>query len=164
MLAKIADKPKAITPIIRWMIRRDLPEVLAIENQCFEYWSWKEADFIDHMRQRNCIGMVAEHEQKVVGFMLYFLTKERLDLVNFAVAPAHHGKRIGFAMVHKLVNKLSPTPGRRNMIRVHVRETNLEAQLFFREMGFKATQVLQDHWRECDEDAYRFEYRYRADA
>ena len=46
---------------IRWMIRRDMPEVLQIERTSFEY-PWSEEDFIRCLRQRNCIGMVAEYD------------------------------------------------------------------------------------------------------
>ena len=44
---------------IRWMIRRDMPEVLDIERLSFEF-AWTEEDFLCCLRQRNCIGMVAE--------------------------------------------------------------------------------------------------------
>jgi len=43
---------------IRWMIRRDMQEVLQAEQQCFDQ-SWTEEDFLRCLRQRNCIGMVA---------------------------------------------------------------------------------------------------------
>jgi ribosomal protein S18 acetylase RimI-like enzyme len=59
---------------IRWMIRRDFPEVLAIETESFRF-PWLEEDFIRCLRQRNCIGMVAEHDERVVGFMVYELDK-----------------------------------------------------------------------------------------
>ena len=49
---------------IRWMIRRDMPEVLGIENSSFEF-SWSEDDFIRCLRQRNCIGMVAEYDERL---------------------------------------------------------------------------------------------------
>ena len=71
---------------IRWMIRRDMPEVLAIEHASFEY-PWCEEEFLRVLRQRNCIGMVAEHEDRVVGFMIYELHKTKLHVLNFAVAP-----------------------------------------------------------------------------
>ncbi|MEK6238743.1 MAG: ribosomal-protein-alanine N-acetyltransferase RimI, partial [Planctomycetales bacterium] len=51
---------------IRWMIRRDMPEVLAIENSSFEF-PWSEEDFLRSLQQRNCIGMVAEWEDSIVG-------------------------------------------------------------------------------------------------
>ena len=44
---------------IRWMIRRDMPEVLAIESGGFAN-PWTEEDFIRCHRQRNCVNMVAE--------------------------------------------------------------------------------------------------------
>ena len=69
---------------IRWMIRRDMPEVLDIEAQGFEF-PWSEEDFIRCHRQRNCIGMVAEFDERVVGFMIYELHKNRLHILNFAV-------------------------------------------------------------------------------
>ena len=59
---------------IRLMIRRDMTDVLQIESQAFEF-PWTEEDFIRCLRQRNCIGMVAEHEDQVVGFMIYELHK-----------------------------------------------------------------------------------------
>ena len=52
---------------IRWMIRRDMPEVLAIEHASFEF-PWCEEEFLRVLRQRNCIGMVAEYGERVVGF------------------------------------------------------------------------------------------------
>jgi ribosomal-protein-alanine N-acetyltransferase len=70
---------------IRWMIRRDLAEVQAIENESFEF-AWQEEDFLRCLRQRNCIGMVVEQDDRVVGFMIYELHKTRLHVLNFAVA------------------------------------------------------------------------------
>ena len=70
---------------IRWMIRRDMPEVLKAEREGFEF-PWSEEDFIRCLRQRNCIGMVAENADRVIGFMIYELHKTRLHLLNFAVA------------------------------------------------------------------------------
>ena len=48
---------------IRWMTRRDMVSVLEIENQCFEF-AWSSDDFIRCLRQRNCIGMVAEKDDR----------------------------------------------------------------------------------------------------
>src|SRR6187399_1104055 len=91
---------------IRWMIRRDMAEVLRAENESFDY-SWTEDDFLRCLRQRNCIGMVAEHDERVVGFMIYELHKTKLHVLNFAVAPECRRVGIGTQMVHKLVGKLS---------------------------------------------------------
>ncbi|RMF44408.1 MAG: ribosomal-protein-alanine N-acetyltransferase [Planctomycetota bacterium] len=143
---------------IRWMIRRDMPSVLSIEEASFEF-PWSEEDFVHCLRQRHCIGMVAEIDDRVVGFMVYELHKNRLHLLNFAVAPDMRRRGVGQAMVEKLVSKLSMD--RRNRILLEVRETNLAAQLFFRSAGFRAISVLRDFYEDTTEDAYLMQYRYR---
>ncbi len=144
---------------IRWMIRRDMPAVLAIEGQSFEF-SWSEDDFIRCLRQRNCIGMVAEQDEQIVGFMIYELHKNRLHILNFAVAQESRRQGVGRSMVGKLLSKLSHE--RRNRIMLEVRETNLEAQLFFKGLGFRAISVLRDFYDDTVEDAYLMQYRYKA--
>ena len=145
---------------IRWMIRRDMPEVLSIEQESFEF-PWLEDDFIRCLRQRNCIGMVAEYEDRVVGFMIYELHKTRIHILNFAVADEFRRAGVGSQMIAKLSAKLSSQ--RRSRIILEVRETNLAAQLFFRENGFRAVSVLRSYYADTPEDAYLMQYRYRAE-
>jgi [ribosomal protein S18]-alanine N-acetyltransferase len=109
---------------IRWMIRRDMPEVLAIEHASFEF-PWGEEEFLRVLRQRNCIGMVAELGERVVGFMIYELHKAKLEILNFCVHPEYRRQGVGHQMIAKLVGKLSSH--RRTRISLHIRETNLPA-------------------------------------
>jgi len=156
----MAVTAKQMVPVhIRWMIRRDMPEVIGIESASFEF-SWLEDDFIRCLRQRNCIGMVAEHNERVVGFMIYELHRNRLHILNFAVHPDFRRRGIGQQMVRKLVGKLAPQ--RRNRIVLEVRETNLDAQLFFRSLGFRAISLLRDFYDDTTEDAYLMQYRFKA--
>lgn len=156
-----ADPQQLLRVHIRWMIRRDMPEVLDIERESFEF-PWFEEDFIHCLRRRNCIGMVAEHGERVLGFMIYELHKTRLHILNFAVAQAFRHRGVGRQMAEKLVSKLSSQ--RRRRITLEVRETNLEAQLFFKQVGFRATSVLRAYYEDSPEDAYVMQYRYVPDA
>ena len=146
---------------IRWMIRRDMMEVLEIENQSFEF-PWSEDDFIRCLRQRNCIGMVAEHDERVAGFMIYELHRNRLHISEFCRRAEFRRKGVGHQMVEKLIGKLSSQ--RRSRIMLEVRETNLAAQLFFRNLGFRAISVLRDFYVDTTEDAYLMQYRFRTEA
>ncbi len=141
---------------IRWLIRRDMAEVLSIERSSFDQ-PWTEEDFLAHLRQRNCIGMVAEYNQQIVGFMIYELHKARLQLLNFAVSLDYRRLGIGQQMVTKLIDKLSQQ--RRQEILLEVRESNLEAQLFFKAREFRAVRVIRDHYDDTVEDAYVMRYR-----
>jgi ribosomal-protein-alanine N-acetyltransferase len=154
------EMPKATSALssvhIRWMIRRDMPSVLGIESASFEF-PWTEDEFIRCLRQRDCIGMVAEWAERVVGFMIYELHRTRIHILSFAVHPDHRRQAIGTAMMEKLASKLSYQ--RRNRIVLEVRETNLEAQLFFRSLGFRATGVLRNFYEDSTEDAFLMQYR-----
>ncbi len=146
---------------IRWMIRRDMPEVLNIEQGSFEF-PWSEEDFIRCLRQRNCIGMVAEHDNRIVGFMIYELHKNQLHILNFSVRPDYRRRGIGRQMAEKLIGKLSQQ--RRSRIVLEVRETNLAAQVFFKNLGFRAMSVLRDYYDDTTEDAYVMHYRLQSTA
>ena len=148
--------PKAQARVhIRWMIRRDMPEVLAIEHASFDF-PWCEEEFLRVLRQRNCIGMVAEYGERVVGFMIYELHKNKLHVLNFAAHPEFRRQGVGRQMVAKLVGKLSNH--RRTRIALYVRETNLSAQFFFRIQGFRAVEVVREHFPDTGEDAYAMHY------
>lgn len=126
------------TNCIRWFIRRDMPEVLAIEADSYE-WAWSEEDFLRYLRDRNTIGMVVEQHEKVIGFMIYELHKSHLNLVNVAVHPDYRRQGVGTAMATKLKDKLSRH--RRTRVVLIVRESNVDNS----------------------EDAYQMEYRIDGD-
>jgi len=140
------------------MIRCDMLEVYAIEAESFEF-PWSETDFDRCLRQRDCIGMVAEHDDRIAGFMIYELNKTRIHLISLAVAANYIRRGVGTQMVGKLIRKLSAK--RRTRITLEVRESNLPAQLFFSKLGFLAVSVLRDYYEETPEDAYGMRYRLR---
>ena len=89
--------------------------------------------------------------------MVYELHPSMLRILNFAVSPNCRRSGVGQQMVQRLIDKLSQQ--RRYKIKVEVKETNLDAQLFFAAQGFKATGLLTDHYEDTDEDAYLMTYR-----
>jgi len=141
-------------PHIRWLIRRDTREVVNIDEQSHEL-GWQEEDFVRLLRERNIIGMVAERNENIVGFMLYALHPNRLEVLRFAVHPDLRFQGIGKQMVRKLVGKLAPQ--RRNKILVDVDERCLGEQLFLKRCGFRATDVVSIG----EYDTYRFRYDFR---
>lgn len=85
--------------------------------------------------------------------------KNRLHILNFAVHPEFRRRGVARGMVRKLIARLSAQ--RRNKIVMEIRESNLDAQRFFREIGFRAVAIRRLFYRETREDAYVFRYRYR---
>jgi len=136
----------------RWMFRRDLPEVLAIETESFGH-PWTEAELLQILRQRNCLGLVAEIGHRVAGFVIYEVAADHICIHNLAVAMSRRGQGAGTALIGEIIKKL----GARRRIVADVSEYNLEAQLFFRAVGFRATEILRRHY-EGGHDAYQFTY------
>ena len=139
------------------MLRMDMPEVLAIERSSFEF-PWRVDDLIRCLRQRNCNGMVAELDEQVVGFMIYFLARSHYQVLSLAVRDEYRRFGVGTQMAEWLIRKLSAR--RRSWVELNIRETNLRGQLFFRSMGFKAVAILRDHFEGwATEDAYVMEFK-----
>ena len=105
-MSTVPTSPAQTRVHIRWMIRRDMPEVLAIEHASFEY-PWCEEEFLRVLRQRNCIGMVAEYGERIVGFMIYELHRNKIHVLDFATHPEFRRRGVGRQMIAKLVGKLS---------------------------------------------------------
>ena len=157
--SELPPQSKPLGVHIRWMIRRDMEEILAIEREAFDC-PWDEADFIRMLCCRDTIGMVAEHEGRVAGFMIYAINRWKIRLVNFCVAAELRRRRVGSVMVAKLVGKL--TAQRRRKIVLEIRESNLPGQKFFRALGFKAIGIARGFF-DTGEDAYMMQYAVAID-
>jgi [ribosomal protein S18]-alanine N-acetyltransferase len=143
---------------VRWMIRRDMPEMLATERKCFGDQAWPAEMFLHHLRQRNCIGMVAEvtETHQILGYSLYLVRKGALEIINLAVNPQHHRQGIGTAMMESLKSNLG-LHRRRYQLSAWVGDANLGAHLFFRSQGFAAAQIDRGYYSD-GQDAYEFLY------
>lgn len=151
----IVDSQHANKAHVRWMIRRDMVRVMEIENESFDY-PWDEEAFHRVLRQRTCIGMVAEAGDKVVGYMIYEMHRHRIHLLNFAVCPFHRRAGIGRQLMERLKSKLSW--GRRTRINCEIREANLEAHLWFKSHDFRCLSILKEFYDDSTEDAYLFSF------
>ncbi|MAT51064.1 MAG: ribosomal-protein-alanine N-acetyltransferase RimI [Porticoccaceae bacterium] len=138
------------------MNRRDMERVLEIEQHTDNPHVWSREDFITNLRQRNCVGMVAENNDWTInGFMVYELHKNKLFLLNMGVTPESRRQAIGAAMVGKLLGKLEVD--RRHMLRTIVSDQNTSFHFFLRSVGLKAIDVYYGHF-EPDDSAYVFSY------
>jgi [ribosomal protein S18]-alanine N-acetyltransferase len=140
------------------MIQRDLPEILHIERCGFRYPRTEE-QFLNYLRESNHICMISENSDRVIGFMLYGLHRTHIALESLAVDHDFRRQGVGRQMADKLIAKLSAH--RRSSIKAMVRETALEAQCFWRAVGFLALGVEGEYFRDSGEDGYRFEFVHR---
>jgi ribosomal-protein-alanine N-acetyltransferase len=157
-MAAIVDKKRKAEIIVRPIIRRDFKEVLTIEAEIFQF-PWLAGDFEKVLRGVHCYGAVAEYQDTVVGFVVFELLKHHIRVLNLAVEGWHRRCGVGRMMIEKLVGRLSVL--RRRAITCEIRESNLDAQLFFCAVGFRAVAVLRDFYENTPEDAYLFTRFYK---
>lgn len=132
----------------RWLVRRDLPEVLALQKKyCRQYLT--EDEHISILRQRNNIGMVAEDPEtfEIKAYIIYELHKQSLLITRF-VTDIEDQDEFGNALLNKLFGKLSLE--RRRHIRIAVPEDDLELQLYFKERGFRCTHIEKGYYGYLD--------------
>lgn len=140
---------------IRWMIRRDWPEAMRIEQLSFPD-PWNEDDFAFCVAQRNAIAMLAEYRGRTAGLMIYELRKNSLAVQRLAVHPDYRMRGVGREFVWKLRSKL--TQQRRTEWCIYVRETNLDGQKFLRACGVGAVCVERNWFSHPEEDAFLFRH------
>lgn len=148
---------------IRWMIRLDLAEVLAIEAASHRY-PWSEADFTAILRRRSAIGMVAlaidAPGAPVVGFSVYEYQSHSIELLNLAVRPDWRRRGVGRRLLARPLAKLKPDG--RARLKAIVPDDTPDAHYFFRACGLRAMPVvLRGHFGE-DRDGYTFVHRIPA--
>ena len=145
---------------IRWMIRRDMIEVVEIDRQSFAS-RWGEPVFLETLRQRNVIGMVAEDRDRVVGFMVFRLHRDRIELLRLAVSADRQREGIGERLVGKLKGKLSPFRPDREVVACDLDEpeATIEACRFLASQGFASRLV-----RDGEPHVYRFAFSHLDEA
>jgi [ribosomal protein S18]-alanine N-acetyltransferase len=125
---------------IRWMIRRDMDAVLAIEESAFDY-PWGEEEFVACLRQTNTIAAVCEIGNEIAGYVVYEIQETKITIINLAVASKFRRNGFGTLILNWIIRKLSY---RRSVIEIQVGEKYTEAHLLLRNTGFKAVCVIKN--------------------
>jgi len=138
---------------LRVMTRADLHQILRIEADSFRH-PWSEHDFIEHLENPNSVALVFEESGLAVGYEVFVIGAPWSQLYSCVVHRAARRRRIGSILVAHLIRSIArQTRG----IRAKVAERNVAAQVFFRQCGFRAVNVLPAYLLD-DEDVYVMEY------
>lgn len=143
---------------VRWLVRSDMDRVMKIEREAYGQYAWTRGEWRDYLACRSVVALAAEDiNDNVCGYAGYTLHKDKIVLDTIAVDAKHQRQGVGESMIRLLKRKL--TLQRRNRIEVMANETNLAAQLFFREMGFVCSEVVKRPYPGFTADGLRFVFR-----
>lgn len=126
---------------IRWIIRADLEELVAIENEV-QTSPFSNKEIIKTLRDRNCVGKLIYFRGEIGGFIIYTLEKDTIQVLRLTVKGEYQGEGLGTRLVSDLKHKLSKY--KRTSLFVYAPEENLQSQLFFSSLGFTASEITTD--------------------
>jgi ribosomal-protein-alanine N-acetyltransferase len=129
--------------------------LVAIEQASFES-PWRQRDFVEWLTRGDADGVLLQWCGDVVGYAMYEWQRTYIRLGSMAILQEYRRRGAGRCLVNHLIRLLLPPRLRR--ITLEVSERNLDGQLFFRALGFKAVNVLRQ-WCDDGQDAYVMTYR-----
>lgn len=138
---------------IRWMREKDLEEVLKIEKENFKF-PWKKSYFEYDLKRPNTYCLVAEVNNKVVGYLIVWEIAEEFHLANISVDKDYQRKGIGT----RLMNEMIGIAQLRDIKKIYLetRVSNISAQNFYRKFNFKYSYIRKRYYSD-GEDAWVME-------
>jgi ribosomal-protein-alanine N-acetyltransferase len=140
---------------MRWLIQKDMAEVLAIDRQSFQN-PWSEDDFFSALRQRNCMGQIVELNQRILGYIIYDLYDDMISIKRMAVDPDLRRLGLGSKMLGGMKDKLSRQ--KRTSLIMEVAGDDEAGQAFLRKAEFQADAVLRGGHRKSTDYIFRMRY------
>jgi len=132
------------------MTLADLDEVMAIERASFAY-PWSSRFFHQEFEVECAHSILAEMNGKIVGYVLFWLLPETVDIHNLAVRGEYRRRGVGRILLNKvIVEALRQSSAR---VTLEVRKSNLAAQKLYESAGFVATGVRKAYYSDDGEDA-----------
>lgn len=108
----------------------ELWPILTIERSSYER-PWSYQDFATVLSAG--LGIYIESDKILSGYAIYVIGPDKLEIVNIAVTPELRRLKLGTKMVNHIKESYKGLP-----LITSVNENNLQGQLFFKSLGFKA--------------------------
>ena len=135
---------------IRRMAEGDLDVVSAIEKEVFQD-PWSLNAFKTDLNNTMAFPMVAEFENKVVGYSNIYIVAGEVQIGNFAVAPGFRKRGVGKKMMNVIFEKANENNC--HTIFLEVRESNTPAMELYKSYGFNPAGKRKDYYSNPRENA-----------
>ncbi len=135
---------------IRRMAEGDLDVVSAIEKEVFQD-PWTMSAFKTDLNNNMAWPIVAEFENKIVGYSNIYIVAGEVQIGNFAVAPGFRKRGVGKRMMNEIFEKANENKCR--TVFLEVRESNLPAMELYKSYGFNSAGKRKDYYSNPRENA-----------
>ncbi|MGG1398175.1 ribosomal protein S18-alanine N-acetyltransferase [Bacillus salipaludis] len=137
--------------VFRYMREEDIDQILEVEHASFTTpWS-REAFYNELNNNKFAVYIVLEEEDKIIGYCGAWIVIDEAHITNIAILPGYRGKRLGEALLQKMMS-VAREMGAKSMT-LEVRVTNQIAQSLYRKFGFQNGGIRKNYYSDNQEDA-----------
>jgi len=138
---------------IRRMKEEDLPAVRTIEALSFSN-PWSDNTFRGEIQNTPVsfpLVVVRRPGDEVVGYIVFWLIRDDVQVNNIAVHPACRGLGLGEAMLRFAIAKVRAAGA--EFMTLEVRQSNAAALALYKKIGFEILGTRKGYYTKPDEDA-----------
>jgi ribosomal-protein-alanine N-acetyltransferase len=128
----------------------DLDDVMSIERMSFRF-PWSTGFFLQEVQVPCARSILAEVGNRPVGYILFWLLPDAIDIHNLAVHLDYRRRGIGRALLAGVIDKARDLSLPRVIL--EVRQSNLAAQSLYTALGFSTTGIRKGYYSDDGEDA-----------
>ena len=134
----------------RWMIKRDLPEVMELDRQWLGDLAWGEEEFLSLLRKRGVTALVIEDSYgHIVAYAIYLVHSDHLELDRIVVADNMRRQGVATGIVKWLKKKVDGHKNR-NSVNAFVAEDNMAMQCTLRSCGIPCVNIVRGRYERVD--------------
>ena len=136
---------------IEVMRKAHIAGIVKIEQQVFKT-PWTEEMFAQELQDsRLSMAYVVLNDGELIGYMIAWLLRQEVHLINIAVEPSCQRSGVGRMMLRYLFDLAAHN--KRRFITLEVRESNESAIKLYETFGFKRIGVRPRYYEQDGEDA-----------
>jgi [ribosomal protein S18]-alanine N-acetyltransferase len=137
--------------VFRYMKEEDIDQILEVEHASFATpWS-REAFYNEIYNNKFAVYIVLEEDERIIGYVGAWVVIDEAHVTNLAILPSYRGKKLGEALLRKMMT-VAKDMGARSMT-LEVRVTNNVAQSLYRKLGFQNGGIRKNYYTDNQEDA-----------
>lgn len=134
----------------REMREEDIDQILIVEQESFTLpWS-REAFYNELHHNQYAVYIVLEEEGKIIGYGGVWIVLDEAHITNIAVLPEYRGKKLGEALLKKVLDMAKEKGAETATLEVRV--SNTPARSLYRKMGFQEGGIRKKYYTDNQED------------
>ena len=133
---------------IREVTESDLAVLLQIEKECYSQ-PWSQQQFVQELRNPVASLLLGEIENRIVGYICYWLIDGEMEILNLATAPKVRRKGVAAQLMDEAFSRCEA----KNLSTawLEVRAANHPAMTLYRRSGFKSSGIRKGYYRDGED-------------